>query len=515
MKVALYARVSSDQQADKNNSIPSQIRLLHEYALKRNMEIYKEYVDEAESALSVDRPAFLEMISETKKRMPPFQAILVWKLSRFARNRQDSIVYKSMLKKRGIEIISISEPIDSSPQGQLMEGMIEVIDEFYSAALSQETLRGLIENARKGYRNGGYAAYGYKNIKVYDGSKIAKTKYEINEPEARVVKLIFDLYAKGNGLKNIVTYLNANGHKPRSGGKWSKTTVANLLRNESYIGWTVFNKRDKKTYGKQFKPKDQWVTIKNTHESIIDKDLFDKVQRLIEQRQPKQQPAQVTASTYLLSGLMRCGKCDRAYGVTGYGRDKKYAYYNCITYSKKGKDVCPGHRVRADKLDIEVIQKLKGLLFSDKNMRKLADDINEATKSLRTDYWKKITSLKKKASDLQNRVMRQYEAIESGIIDVSLVAPRLKELKTQRENLQEEIAYYETLNSKHQPIHISRQMIDSFRKEMEQIFIGDNVQEKREFLKKFIEKIIVKEDEVEIVYYAPGVMFPSLDLPSV
>ena len=115
MKVAFYARVSSNQQAEKNNSIPSQLRLLHEYALKHNMEVVKEYVDEGESALSINRPAFLEMISETKKKFPPFQAILVWKLSRFARNRQDSIIYKSMLKKRGIEVTSISEPIDDTP----------------------------------------------------------------------------------------------------------------------------------------------------------------------------------------------------------------------------------------------------------------------------------------------------------------------------------------------------------------------------------------------------------------
>ena len=166
MKVALYARVSSDQQAEKNNSIPSQLRLLHEYALKYHMEVVKEYIDEGESALSVNRPAFLEMITETKEQFPPFQGILVWKLSRFARNRQDSILPKSVLKKRGIEVISISKSIDDTPQGQLMEGMIEVIDEFYSAVLAQETLRGMIENARKDYRNGGFPVYGYKNIRV-------------------------------------------------------------------------------------------------------------------------------------------------------------------------------------------------------------------------------------------------------------------------------------------------------------------------------------------------------------
>ncbi|MFH1504947.1 MAG: recombinase family protein [Candidatus Omnitrophota bacterium] len=514
MRVALYARVSSDQQAEKNNSIPSQLRLLHEYADKHNMFISKEYVDEGESALSVNRPAFLDMISETKKKLPPFQAILVWKLSRFARNRQDSIVYKAMLKKRGIEVISISEPIDNTPQGQLMEGMIEVIDEFYSAVLAQETLRGMAENARKGYRNGGYSVYGYKNNRIYDERKNPKTKYEINEPETKVVKLIFELYVKGNGLKNIVIHLNKNGYKARSGNAWNKNTLANILRNETYIGWTVFNKRDKKTFGKQFKPKSEWIIIKNTHEPIISEDLFNKVQKLIEQRQPKNQPAQVTASQYLLSGLIRCGKCKGAYGVTGYGRNKKYAYYNCLTYSKKGKDICAGHRVRADELDEEITVRVKKLIFSEENMKKLVNDINMATKSLRIDYGKKIIELKRKASDLQLRLLRQYEVIESGIIDLSLVAPRLKELKIQRDSLQEEISYYESLNSQNQPVYITRAMIDKYRKEMEQIFMGDNVQEKREFLKKFIEKIIVKDEGIEIIYYAPGAKFPSSNLPS-
>ncbi|UCB57568.1 MAG: recombinase family protein [Candidatus Omnitrophota bacterium] len=513
MKVALYARVSSDQQAEKNNSIPSQLRLLHEYADKHNMSIYKEYIDEGESALSVNRPAFLEMISETKKKFPPFQAILVWKLSRFARNRQDSILYKSLLKKRGIEVISISEPIDNTPQGQLMEGMIEVIDEFYSAVLAQETLRGMAENARKGYRNGGFSVYGYKNIRIYDEKKNAKTKYEINPSEAKAVRLVFELYAKGNGLKNIAIHLNKYGYKARSGNLWNKNTIANILRNEVYIGWTVFNKRDKKTFGKQFKPKDEWVVIKNTHEPIVNEELFYKVQRLIEQRQPKNQPAQVTASQYLLSGLIKCGKCKGAYGVTGYGRDRKYAYYNCITYSKKGKDICPGHRLRADELDIEVTERVKNLLFSEENMKKLVNDINAATKSLRIGYGKKIIELKRKASDLQLRLMRQYEAIESAMIDLSLVAPRLKELKTQKDALQEEISYYESLNSQNQPVYITKPMIDKYRKEMEQIFMGDNVQEQREFLKKFIEKIIVKDEGIKIVYYAPGAKFPSSALP--
>jgi len=135
-------------------------------------------------------------------------------------------------------------------------------------------------------------------------------------------------------------------------------------------------------------------------------------------------------------------------------------------------------------------------------MRKLVDDINLATKSLRIDYGRKITELKKKTADLQLRVGRQYEAIESGKIDLSLVAEWLKELRIQRDSLQEEIAYYERLNYQYHPVYITQSTIDSYQKEMEEIFLGTNVQEQRSFLKKFIEKIIINEDEIKIVYYA-------------
>ena len=140
--------------------------------------------------------------------------------------------------------------------------------------------------------------------------------------------------------------------------------------------------------------------------------------------------------------------------------ERKYAYYNCITYSKKGKDVCPDHRVRADEFDKEVIKRVKKLVFSEENMKKFVDDINAATKSLRMGYGKKISELKKRATDLQIRLMRQYEAIENGGIDFSLVAERLKELKNQKNDQQEEMANNEGLNTKNQPEHTFKSRID-------------------------------------------------------
>ena len=116
---------------------------------------FEELVDEAESARTTDRPAFQQMISEAKQKSSPFEAIVVWKLNRFARNREDSIIYKSLLRKRGVQVISINENFDDGPTGKLLEGIIESIDEFYSANLSQDTIRGMRENLLRGFWNGG------------------------------------------------------------------------------------------------------------------------------------------------------------------------------------------------------------------------------------------------------------------------------------------------------------------------------------------------------------------------
>ncbi len=155
MKAVLYARVSSEKQAEKDLSIPAQLKALRKHAESKGYDVVRDYVDEAESARTAHRPAFQEMIAASKNRIKQFDVILVWKLSRFARNREDSIMYKSLLRKHGVQLVSINEQIDDTPTGKLFEGMIEVMDEFYSANLAQDTKRGMRESASRGYFSGG------------------------------------------------------------------------------------------------------------------------------------------------------------------------------------------------------------------------------------------------------------------------------------------------------------------------------------------------------------------------
>jgi len=148
MKAVIYARVSSERQ-DVDLSISAQLRALRDYALRNSYYIVREFIDEAESGKTTDRPAFRDMVSMARRATKPFDIILVWKYSRFARNREDSIIFKTMLRKAGVQVISITEPFEDTPTGRLLEAMIESLDEFYSANLGEEVTRGMRESASR------------------------------------------------------------------------------------------------------------------------------------------------------------------------------------------------------------------------------------------------------------------------------------------------------------------------------------------------------------------------------
>ena len=210
MKAVLYVRVSSDKQ-DVELSLSAQLRHLREHAGSNQYAIVGEYVDEPESGRTSARPRFQEMIAEARRPSKPFDTILVWKYSRFARNREDSVVYKSLLKRHGVRVVSITEPFQDTPTGRLMEAIIESLDEFYSANLAQEIVRGMRESASRGYYMASRAPFGYRS-KVPDGSKERPTLKP--EPQtAPVVRRIFDEFLRARGLKDVTQALNHGGDR--------------------------------------------------------------------------------------------------------------------------------------------------------------------------------------------------------------------------------------------------------------------------------------------------------------
>jgi site-specific DNA recombinase len=162
-KVVIYARVSSDKQ-DVDLSITAQLKTIRDFASRCGYSVVREFVDEAETGRTTARPAFREMVSLARNPQKSFDTILVWKYSRFARNREDSIVYKAMLRKNGVQVISINEPTEDTPTGRLMEAIIESLDEFYSDNLGEEVTRGLRESASRGFYLSVRPPYGYHKM---------------------------------------------------------------------------------------------------------------------------------------------------------------------------------------------------------------------------------------------------------------------------------------------------------------------------------------------------------------
>ena len=219
---ALYARVSSDRQ-DVDLSVAAQLRALRDYAKNNGYSIAREYVDEA--GRIADRPQFRQMIDEGGKAAAPFQVILVWKFSRFTRKREHAVAFKSMLRRKGIRVVSITEHADDSPTGKLMEAIIESVDEFYSENLAQEVVRGMRESASRGYFLASRAPFGYNRIKVSDGMKDRHT-LEVDPAAAPIVKEIFESSRRGNGLKEICKELNGRGITNREGaGRRTSSTT--------------------------------------------------------------------------------------------------------------------------------------------------------------------------------------------------------------------------------------------------------------------------------------------------
>ncbi len=501
MRVALYARVSSEKQAEKETPIEGQLNALRKYAADRGWDIVREFIDEAESARTANRPAFQEMITLAKRRQHHFEAILVWKFSRFARNREDSAVYKSLLRKHGVEVISISEPVDDSAVGRLLEGMIEVIDEFYSANLAQDCLRGQRENARRGFRNGAPAPIGYRHVKSIVGSA-EKSRLDVDETYAPIVKRIFTLCLSGYGAKEIVKTLNGEHVPTPTGKRWSVQRVLYVLRNEVYTGTLVWN-RDNVRGGKRRKGAvEDVVRVDDAHPALVDRESFEKAQTLLAQRHAAQLPPRSVSSSYLLSGIIYCSQCHRAMSGAS-AKSGRYHYYGCTGHIKQGKVTCGAKQISQETLEAAVIEQLKINVLTEGNLTELVRVVNDELGRLRMEYEEQLAAIAERREETQRRLDKLYAALESGKLEVDDIAPRLKalraeilELDDQRRNLEAEIEEEEILMA--DPAIVRARAV-ALREMLEKSAII----ERRAFIHTFIKRVEVGPTEVTIDYTIP------------
>jgi site-specific DNA recombinase len=496
MRVALYARVSSERQ-DVDLSISAQLKALREYASRNNHIVVKEYVDEAESGRSIDRPGFRQMIITARQKNPPFEAILVWKLSRFARNREDSIIYKSLLRKQGIQVISINEPLEDTPSGRLLEGIIEVIDEFYSANLSQDVLRGMKENAGRGFRNGGRAPYGYIRVKVHNGAT-ARTKLEPDSKTAPIVQHIFRETLAGKGLKTIARGLNADGLASSTGKKWGATSIEKIVHNEAYTGALVWGKRSRTQGAKnRFAP----LRTEDAWPALIDQTLFTQVQAKLATRAPRTIHPREVDSPYLLSGIMRCGKCGAA--MVGHRGGYRYQYYMCGNARRKGREVCPSPILRKDKVEGFVTNRIKDCILTEENLQELVRLTNEELVQTCAEEREKLELLQVQIAEVDGRLGKLYDALETGEFKGGELATRIQALFQKKEELQQAKADVEEA-LQYQAVEMAvPRVVQEYVDDLRGLLEKSSIIEQRSFLKSFVDRIEVCDSEVNMYYTIP------------
>ena len=501
VRVAIYARVSSERQAEKELSIPAQLKALKKYALNRGWDVVAEYVDEAESARSANRPAFKDMIAAAKNKVKPFDCILVWKLSRFARNREDSVIYKSLLKRRKISVVSMNERVDESPAGSLLEGIIEVIDEFYSANLAQDTIRGMKENAARGFRNGGTPPFGY-SCSVESHGSVTKSKLTPDEREAPIVRRAFDLAAHGQGAREIASSLNAEGLKTRHSKHFSATTINHMLRNEAYVGTIVWNRYSKVSGARQRKSDDEIVRVPDCHTPLVDKDVFEVVQALLTSRRPSVTHSRRVYSRYLLSGLAHCAQCGSP-AIGANGKSGQYLYYRCNGRLMKGAAVCNGPMINAKKLEAFVVDRVRENILTEENLKALVDLVNEELRLHKRRAAEQLDSLNREAKSVEQSLAILYIALESGKVDIDDLAPRLKELRArQREIDEKKDEALDEMNQTDGSVFDQVEM-NHYLEDLRTILQSASFLQCKTFLGTFIRRIDFSKEQVGIEYTVP------------
>lgn len=307
-KAALYVRVSTNMQIDKD-SLPLQKNDLINYAkYALNISEYEIFEDAGYSAKNTDRPRYQQMMA--RLRTGEFSHLIVWKIDRISRNLLDFAAMYDELKRLGVVFVSKNEQFDTSTAiGEAMLKIILIFAELERKMTSERVTAVMLSRANNGQWNGGRIPFGYSYDKT---TKI----FSINEAEAATVRIIYDKYEQTHSLLQVCKFLNENGYSTRSGIPWNPTTTRTMLANPFYIGNYLYNKHDLSKTNYRLttnrRPESEWILIENHHVPLIEKERWLAVNEILKsnRRSNKDEPRTYTrVNTHIFAGLLTCGRC--------------------------------------------------------------------------------------------------------------------------------------------------------------------------------------------------------------
>lgn len=440
MRVCLYVRVSTAKQAERDLSLPDQLKQLRGWCKANGRVVVKEYVEEGVSGTTDQRPEFQKMISEAIKTPSPYDAVLVYDLSRFFRNVELQGKYIRILEAARVKLISITQQFQQGATGDFLANVLGSTNAFYSAQLGERVKGAMVENASRGYVNGSRPPYGYKTVETQDiGKQGLKKRYAVDPAEAGIVKKVFALYLTGYkgktlGTKAIAAHLNERGIT-RRGQKWTRSKTHELLSERAYIGELFYNKYNSKLKVKR--PASEWVLIKV--EPIVSVDVFLRAEKRRHSSSPKVTAPRLVNSPTLLTGLLKCGRCGAGL-TTATGKGGRYRYYKCFTRLGKHNNGCDCPNLPMEKMDTLVLNKVADNVLFPERVALIMAEMRKREKAGQSDGDVMLGKLQRELNAVNVAINRLTGAIEKGIAISEEIVARSHSLRTRKQDITLEMA---------------------------------------------------------------------------
>lgn len=442
-RVAIYARVSTVEQAEEGYSIDEQVKLLREWCDRNGYIIHQEYVDRGISGRNISgRPAIQQLLYDASQK--EFDIVLVWKMNRLSRKSVDLLTIVDQLQKRNIAFRSYTEQYETeTPSGVLQFQMMAAIAEFERANISDNVKMGMIARAQKGLFNGGQII-GYDTVKEPSTDRKGEvSKLYINDEEAIIIRKIFDMYVNGHGYKAISNHLNKQGFRTKKNNPFSITAIKTILTNPIYAGYIRYNVRRDWSEKRRNNINPDPIIVPGQHEAIISVEVWEQAKANMKRRSGR--PNRIHDGEFPLTGILRCPVCQagmvigRTTNRLKDGTKRILEYYVCGAWKNKGTAVCRSNGIRTDYADKYVLEKLTNLATNDILIKQVVDHINEKNRNSLEPLQKEFETMKNSLEQLQRQKSKYLQLYTEDLISKLDLTNQLTEIEAKEHHLNEQL----------------------------------------------------------------------------
>ncbi len=491
MLCGIYTRVSTNNQVFDGESLDEQEQKLINYCKLKNWEIIKVYREEGVSAKNLDRPKFKELIRDIEKGL--IDTVVIKKIDRLSRSILDFEKTYNFFEKSKINLVSLQENFDTSTAiGRAIIRTVMVFAQLEREQTAERTLDVMEYRAQQGLWNGGYPPLGYD----YDKEK---NELIINSVESEIVRLIFEKYLELGSCMGTANYINKLNHRNKifvnrkngkvGGNQFIDTTINGILKNQIYTGNIKY--KDKIYQGK--------------HKSIISKELFEKVQNLLNHNRRKNSNyKKVGNHSFLLDKLVKCGYCGSFMAPRwATSKSRRYFYYECTSVGHSGKEACEVRQISAPALEEVIIERISQISQNELLLYKILSNKNEKTekeiKDLEADkiiLKLRVAELKKQIKKLLNKFIDNRDETLN-----KLLTEELKELETQKAELEKEIETKSILIEDLNHYVINAQLVKDTFKYFNEVYEKLSNIEKKNLISLMIRDIEFTKNRVKVEFF--------------